>query len=257
MQDLAPMEKVNAMVGIVERIAETDLMLKHRFASLRYGTAARAPTEADAAEMEEFLVSELNLIESNERVEESMRESSWHLQEVPGTRQINAVATSKPPTGNEKPPPPKKKKEVCRNFLRGKCQNGSDCKYVHDEKAKKEFEKKQSEEPQKRGLCYFFNKPSGCHRGDKCKFLHEHKPGQKPESLKPGGATDAKPTVSVILCGMQSQKRGDDTRVLMDSAANEVVRPYNSFWWKEIIVFKIREKLLPLSWLGARKSRLR
>ena len=70
MPDLAPMERVNAMVGIVQQIIQTDLTLNHRFSILRYGTAARAPTEEYAEKnMEQLLVAELNIIESNERVE--------------------------------------------------------------------------------------------------------------------------------------------------------------------------------------------
>ena len=83
MPDLAPMERVNAMVRIVQRTIQADPTLNHRFSILRYGTTARAPTEEDAMNMERFLVAELNLIESNERVEEGVKESTWHLQGVP------------------------------------------------------------------------------------------------------------------------------------------------------------------------------
>ena len=68
--------------------------------------------------MEQILVAELNLIESNERVEEGMKESSWHLQGVPGTqRQINAVATSKPIP--RKDATPKKEKGCVKHSCMG------------------------------------------------------------------------------------------------------------------------------------------
>ena len=136
--------------------------------------------------------------------------------------------------------------------MNGKCQYGSKCWYVHDEKAKKEQDKRRAEEPKKKAPCHFFNKPGGCRRGDKCNFLHEQKPEPKPEQ-KPGGTTDAKPTVSVIVCGLQSQNRDGETRVLMDSGANEVVRPYNPFWWKEIIVFKNKGKPVTVKLAGGQE----
>ena len=54
MPDLAAMERVNAMVGIVKQITEKDATLNHRFSQLRYGTTTRAPKEEDATKMEEF-----------------------------------------------------------------------------------------------------------------------------------------------------------------------------------------------------------
>jgi len=168
MPDLAPMEKVNAMIGIVQRVIQADPTLNHRFSILRYGTAARAPTEEDAVKMERFLVSELNLIESNERVEEGMKESTWHLQEVPGAqRQINAITP-----GNQPAPPAKE--GICKNFIRGKCNYGSRCRYVHDEKAREQRAKEISKlQHRKETPCRFFASAKGCLKGDRCEYLHE------------------------------------------------------------------------------------
>ena len=91
--DLAPMEQVNAMVGIIRNVLATDQVLDHRFANLRYSTTARSPTLEDAKRTESFLLAELNVIEFNEMVEEGMKESSWNLQPVPG--QIRALQRDK------------------------------------------------------------------------------------------------------------------------------------------------------------------
>jgi len=132
------------------------------------------------------LVAELNIIESNERVEEGMKESAWHLQEVPGVPgRINAILPGKVPSQE-------KEKGVCNNFIKGGCTFGSKCKYVHDEKAReqgmKEIRVTRTTIP-----CVFFASGKGCRKGDRCEYLHEK---------KQGGASDAKPTVSVIVCGL-------------------------------------------------------
>ena len=67
-----------------------------------------------------------------------------------------------------------------------------------------------------------------------------------------GGMPNTKPLVSVIVCGMNS-KREEDDRVLVDSGANEVVRPYNSSWWNEIMVFRNKGRLVTVKLAGTRK----
>ena len=123
MPDLAPMEQVNAMVGIVSEVLKTDSVLQHRFDGMRYSTSARSPSQEDATRIEQFLVAELNFIESNEMVEEGMKDNAWHLQEVPG--RINAVLQGG--LGFPKPSPKGEPKKVCTKFLKGKCTYGSGC----------------------------------------------------------------------------------------------------------------------------------
>ena len=139
MPDLAPMEQVNAMVGIIKNVLATDQVLDHRFANLRYSTTARSPTLDDAKRIELFLLTELNVIESNEMVEEGMKESSWHLQTVPG--QINAVQGDRetslaPESGGAGSKVIQKR--LCYQFAQGKCKFGSKCRFSHDEQRERE-----------------------------------------------------------------------------------------------------------------------
>ena len=181
MPDLAPMEQVNAMVGIVSEVLKTDSILQHRFASLRYSTSARSPSQVDATRIEQFLVAELNFIESNEMVEEGMKDSAWHLQEVPG--RINAVMQDGPVSPKTSPKGDPKK--VCTKFIRGKCTYGSSCFYSHD-KQEKEKKNKEFEKIRKTTPCSFFSTARGCLKGSSCEYLHDKTKGVKQEEQSRG-----------------------------------------------------------------------
>ena len=140
------------MVGIIKNVLATDHALAHRFANLRYSTSARSPTLDDAKRLESFLLTELNVIESNEMVEEGMKESSWHLQQVPG--QIRALQGGKgtsSASGGQEAGPQGDKKGLCFGFVKGNCKFGYRCKFSHDGQSKeqkvKERDAKKSRAP--------------------------------------------------------------------------------------------------------------
>jgi len=85
----------------------------------------------------------------------------------------------------------------------------------------------------------------GVAKGDKCDYLHDK---------KAGGGSGTKPMVSVIVCGLQGQRESED-RVLVDSGANEVVRPFSSSWWNEIIVLRNKGKPVTVKLAGGQEIR--
>ena len=121
--------------------------------------------------------------------------------------------------------------------------------------------KKRSETP-----CHFFASEKGCRKGDKCEYLHEAKPGGVPDTKpmvsvmeylpekNPGGVPSTKPLVSVIVCGLQNKKENED-RVLVDSGANEAVRPHSSSWWNEIIILRNKGKPVTVKLAGGQEIR--
>ena len=77
---------------------------------------------------------------------------------------------------------PSQEKQVCRDFLKGKCKRGDECKFLHRPRSK-------SPNPPKKKIqatCNFW-KLGKCQKGDKCRFLHKDlsKPPNKGDEGKP------------------------------------------------------------------------
>jgi len=83
-------------------------------------------------------------------------------------------------------------------------------------------------------------------KGYTCKYLYE-----KVEKSPSSGSVENKPTVSVIMYGLQLSQDGN--RVLMDSGANEVVRPYNPAWWNEVMVLRNKGKPVKVKLAGGQE----
>ena len=68
--------------------------------------------------------------------------------------------------------------------------------------------------------------------GDKCPWKHEEpiKPEAKPNAVAQGAR--------VMTCNPVSYKVPYHHRVLVDSGANELIRPYNHQWWIDIMYGK-------------------
>lgn len=82
-----------------------------------------------------------------------------------------------------------RKNKVCRDFLKGKCQRGDECKFEHPEKVEESITKKK--------ICFAFKKGQ-CNRGDRCLFSHATGTSIMAQQSKVfktpfGGANDRKP----------------------------------------------------------------
>ena len=92
-------------------------------------------------------------------------------------------------------------------------------------------------EAKKIELCKFFK--SGCNRGAECPYVH--------------CAVKTLPEVKVgamKVMALQDRGLGSNYNVLIDSGANEVVRPYNSTWRSEICVYKSKGIMVSMTIAG-------
>jgi len=65
-------------------------------------------------------------------------------------------------------------KELCRNFQKGRCKRGSDCRYIHktlDNSGIKSEEKKRNRTP---GTCFAYANKGFCSKGNECQWSESH-----------------------------------------------------------------------------------
>jgi hypothetical protein len=121
---------------------------------------------------------------------------------------------------------------VCFAYARnGTCKYGVNCKYRHPaDKGNAENKRSSPGKGEGKGksprICYWFNTAGGCKKGKDCPYEHR----EKEETSEKKNETQ-RPTASVVFIGMSKVT----SHVLVDTGANEVVRPYNQSWWNEIM----------------------
>ena len=127
-------------------------------------------------------------------------------------------------------------KGMCwREIDNGKC-DIKGCKFTHKAdvaKAQKSKDSKPSLDKDGKQTCRFFLMGK-CTRGANCNFSHEKVDDKM--SNAPAASMMSASAVSVAFgASGDAGDRSKFRRVLVDSGANEVVRPYHEQWWKEIM----------------------
>ena len=81
-------------------------------------------------------------------------------------------------------------KAVCYDFLKGKCNRGASCKFLHKNRSPSPKPPDKTRKINK--VCMYWKKGK-CTRGDKCRFLHKSDKDRTPSPSKPAGKENAAP----------------------------------------------------------------
>ena len=222
---LSPHEKLSAMDGILQKLERKSEALRFKLQALRMAPEIRRPQDAAVQRMLAQVEEEVRILQADERTKFNRQGT---LETV---FRAEAKAAARPAAPG-----------FCQFFARGNCKKGDQCAFSH------------------LSPCRFFVLGS-CKHGDACKYPHvtpakaAPKPKFVPKALpkrssetKPKQGAESKPKAAAAENASDSQSRASSVRflvmaattqssvckvsdeekplVLIDSGANEVIRPY-------------------------------
>ena len=268
---LSGLEFFDGLVAMVSKIEKAHPEFKYRVDQLRYSREGSNPTVTYAEQLESLMMDELKTVAANEATAQN-RKAVWTAEneafghavtrEVKGEvepilKQVRTQGETEPTPKGGEGDGKRRPKQVCNFFQKtGKCKYGTDCKFLHEssntgkEKGPKKGDllpkstdgessgKKPEEGSKKTRPCPFLAKEGGCWHGDKCKFLHPKKEVSTASGVRVMNAQRVRPDIPYYR------------RVLVDTGANEIIRPHNAEWWNEIIVRKEKGRPVKLRLAG-------
>ena len=222
---LSPHEKLSAMDGILQKLERKSEALRFKLQALRMAPEIRRPQDAAVQRMLAQVEEEVRILQADERTKFNRQGT---LETV---FRAEAKAAARPAAPG-----------FCQFFARGNCKKGDQCAFSH------------------LSPCRFFVLGS-CKHGGACKYPHvtpakaAPKPKFVPKALpkrssetKPKQGAESKPKAAAAENASDSQSRASSVRslvmaattqssvckvsdeekplVLIDSGANEVIRPY-------------------------------
>ena len=222
---LSPHEKLSAMDGILQKLERKSEALRFKLQALRMAPEIRRPQDAAVQRMLAQVEEEVRILQADERTKFNRQGT---LETV---FRAEAKAAARPAAPG-----------FCQFFARRNCKKGDQCAFSH------------------LSPCRFFVLGS-CKHGDACKYPHvtpakaAPKPKFVPKALpkrssetKPKQGAESKPKAAAAENASDSQSRASSVRflvmaattqssvckvsdeekplVLIDSGANEVIRPY-------------------------------
>jgi len=280
--DISPIEIKNALVSLISGVKKKHERFRQASQLKEIGIFnAVVATKPEVVEFEEYCMATLLRLESEEESVRTARGNHFQSKELEVNQFDTRPATGGqqqegPPGGGEQ----KKVPKPCWFFHNsaGGCSKGAQCGFSHEKiegaapapppKGKGKGKgggggNKLSKKP-----CFGIRDRGFCGLGDQCPYSHD--PAVCKKEKEKGGTTPAVSMMrvtgsSVIHCvegtigGARCRELPNETgfpawiascladvgldgRVLVDSGANEVVRPYNASWWNEVMVEKQKER---------------
>ena len=261
--DLVPQEALTVLDLLIKPVLQRDDAAGQRYQQERYSTQSLRPTTAYVERLTNMVIEELRLMVQKEsqgagRIQLDDGGPTWAR-----SAEVNAAAVG-PSASFQQGRTGRQVVERSRPGAPNQSSNSAHEALVQADKDMKaqllEFKKSRT------GHCRYFM-DRFCYKGNECKAMHDPKVREEYKELEQKltnkvDALAAKVNINVVMAAkanaqevQQEWKIPPYKRVLLDSGANELVRPYHEKLWNDIIGGRLQGEWLDVTLAGGIASK--